>query len=199
MKRLSTSITLVLFAGLLGAGPARADEAKAPATGFRSEFLWDLGYVEKKILGLAEAVPEDKYGWRPAEGVRSFGEILAHVAAAFYGIATRLGIKPPADVDFKTLEKTVSGKAQIALALKKAFAHGRQAATQLSDADLEKMEKAPWGREISRRAFMLIMMIHQHEHLGQATIYARSNGIVPPWILEQQKRMREKAAREAAK
>jgi hypothetical protein len=39
---------------------------------------------------------------------------------------------------------------------------------------------------------MLIMMIHQHEHLGQAAIYARSNGIVPPWILEQQKRIREK-------
>ena len=69
MKRIASA--LVLTALVLAASAATA---QAPPTGFRGDFLFQQNGVEKEILGLAEAVPAEKYSWRPGEGVRSISE-----------------------------------------------------------------------------------------------------------------------------
>ena len=56
--------------------------APAPVTGVRAEFLTELSVTETHMLQLAEAIPESKFTWRPAAGVRSISEVLLHVAAA---------------------------------------------------------------------------------------------------------------------
>ena len=67
-------------------------------------FLADLDTVEKKYGSLAEAIPADKFGWRPGEGVRSVSEVFTHVASANYMIPSMIGIEPP-EGDFRGMEK----------------------------------------------------------------------------------------------
>ena len=95
-------IAVLLSAGLAVAQPPAksatpvVQKAQAPV-GFRAEFLVLLDDVQKKILTLADAVPADKYSWRPAPGVRSVGEVYMHLAATNFYLPTLWGAKPPAD------------------------------------------------------------------------------------------------------
>jgi hypothetical protein len=57
----------------------------APASGFRAEFLEEVAYYEQRYTRLAEAMPAEKYSWRPSEGVRSVGEVFTHIISANYG------------------------------------------------------------------------------------------------------------------
>ncbi len=170
-----------------GGAPAapQAPAATASASGFRAEFLNELNGVEKHIVGLAEAMPADKYTWRPGEGVRSVSEVYLHIAAANYSLPRRLGTPPPAGFTPMGFDKSTTDKAKVVDTLKDSFAHLRKAALNLSDADLEK--KTPWfgGSEVTYRGVLLFVVRHMSEHLGQSIAYARMNGVVPPWSEEQ--------------
>jgi uncharacterized damage-inducible protein DinB len=179
----------VLVVTLVCAPLAAAQEAAAPAApaaGFRAEFLRHLDDMEKKMVSLAEAVPQEKYGWRPGEGVRSVGEAYMHMVLGNYFLPRFAGIQPPAEVT-REMEKTVTEKAQVVDWLKKSFAHVRQAISNTPDADLDKPTKL-FGRDATVREVFFLVANHQHEHLGQSIAYARSNGVVPPWTAERQAR-----------
>src|ERR1700732_340219 len=79
-------------------------------SGYRSEVLAEVIIQEDKFLRLAEAVPADKYIWRPAPDVRSFAEVFLHVSAANYNIYKLVGTPPPEGVDVKGLEKGRTAK-----------------------------------------------------------------------------------------
>jgi hypothetical protein len=79
-------------------------------SGYRSEVLAEV-MIQDKFLRLAEAVPADKYTWRPAPHVRSFAEVFLHVSAANYNIYKLVGTPPPTGVDVKGLEKSTTDKA----------------------------------------------------------------------------------------
>jgi uncharacterized damage-inducible protein DinB len=192
MKKALMIAAAAALAGLAGAQPpAAAPAAPAKPSTFRSEFLAQQDGVEKYILSLAEAVPAEKYGWRPGEGVRSVGEVYMHIAGGNSFLLTFAGAKAPAGED-PSAEKTVTDKAQIIDALKKSFAHLRQVLASTSDTDLDKPVKL-FGRDSSVRGVFLVVATHEHEHLGQSIAYARMNGIVPPWTEERQKKAAEKA------
>ena len=166
-----------------------AATAVIPTSGPRAEFLAEMAYYEERFTRLAEAVPADKYSWRPAEGVRSIGEVYAHVIAANYGIARAFGTQPPAGVDPKTITATASDKAKDVQGLKDSFTHFRQAILALSDGDSDKAMKM-FGRQTTQRGAFIMVTGHTGEHLGQSIAYARTNGITPPWTeeaLQQQK------------
>ena len=173
MKRF-VLLSVFLFAGLL---PLYAQDA--PTSGFRAEFLKQLDEVSVKLLDLAQAVPAEKYSWRPSEGVRSVSEVYVHIAAGNYFLMKFMGIDPPADFT-RDMEKTITDKRQVIEAMKKSFAHVRQAALKTSDADLEKSVEL-FGQNTTYRDVFFTDMMHLHEHLGQSIAYARMNGVVPPW------------------
>jgi uncharacterized damage-inducible protein DinB len=156
-----------------------------PTSGARAEFLAELAYYEERFTRLAEAVPAEKYGWRPAEGVRSIGEVYAHIVAANYGIARAFGAQMPAGVDPKAITAAAGDKPKIVQGLKDSFAHFRQAILALSDADSDKPMKM-FGRQTTQRGAFIMVTGHTGEHLGQSIAYARMNGIVPPWTEESQ-------------
>ena len=141
--------------------------------------------MEKKYLDLAQAVPPEKYGWRPAEGVRSVSEVYMHVASGNFFIPRAAGVEPPAGLD-RGMEK-IAGKAKVLELLKQSFEHVRQAALKTPGTDLDKPVKL-FGREASVRDVFFTLALHQHEHLGQSIAYARMNGIVPPWTAARQTR-----------
>ena len=187
MKRTRILITVLAAAALLiltsqAQERSKEKDTKMPA-GFRGEFLAQLGDVEKKIVDLAQAVPGEKYSWRPAEGVRSVSEVYMHIAVANYLLMSFIGIKPPEGI--RDQEKTVTEKAKVVEMLKKSFDHVRNAAMKTADADLDKPATF-FGQETTVRGIFFNAALHMHEHMGQSIAYARSNGVVPPWTMAQQ-------------
>lgn len=182
-----------LFTGpLLPAQEKAADKASAvsfPTSGFRAEFLEDVGYYEQRYTRLAQALPAEKYTWRPAEGVRSVGEVYTHIISANYGVARALGTPPPADFDPKVVTAISGDKAKVQQALKESFAHFRRAILALSDADADKPQKM-FNRETTLRGAFMMIDRHWGEHLGQSIAYARVNGVVPPWTEEFQQQQK---------
>ena len=176
------TVLWLLVAALCSTSLARAETA-APTSGFRAEFLGYLEGTEKKLFDLAGAFPAEKYSWRPAEGIRSVGESLMHIAAANYFFAGAVGASVPEGLKPQELEKSVTEKQDVIEALKKSLAHVRQAALNVSDEDGDKAVKL-FGRDSTYRAVFLVMLGHISEHLGQSIAYARMNGVVPPGRLE---------------
>ena len=177
----------VTILGLNSTGAAHAQStpsaSSVPRSGPRAEFLQEISYYEERYTRLAETVPADKYNWRPAEGVRSIGEVFAHIVAANYGIARAFGTQPPAGVDFKAIGAAAGDKAKTVQGLKDSFAHFRKAILALSDADADKAQKM-FGRETTQGGAFMMITGHMGEHLGQSIAYARVNGIVPPWTAD---------------
>jgi uncharacterized damage-inducible protein DinB len=158
--------------------PVRPAAPPVPRTGFRAEFLQNLEEVEQKYTSLANAVPQSRYSWRPADGVRSISEVYMHVASSNYYLATFLGVKPPADSDWIT--EKVTDKEKVLSAMRKSFADLRAVALSKSDAELETKIRM-FGNDTTERAAFMTILTHLHEHLGQSIAYARMNGVVPPW------------------
>lgn len=172
-----------LFAALALAIPATAS-----AQGVMDEMHRDLADLQMKMVDLAKAMPEGSYGWRPAAGVRSVGEVFLHVAADNYLIPIYLGAPAPAATgvtsDYNTAltyEKRTLTKAQIVAELEASFNHLHQALNATSS-DSNLNDKVNFfGQEWSRARGVILTVTHLHEHLGQAIAYARSNNVKPPW------------------
>ena len=183
MKRL-VSLALLFAAPLLFAqqNAKKQPQNAAPKSGFRTEFLGDLDDVQKKILDLANAVPAEKYTWRPNADVRSVSEVYMHIAGGNYFLGTFLGVKPPVDMP-KEIEK-ISDKKEVLAALQKSFDHLRTIVKNSSDADFEKPVKL-FGNPTTQRGVLVTVLNHLHEHLGQSIAYARMNGVTPPWSVKE--------------
>lgn len=155
-------------------------------TGYRSEVLSEVIIQEDKFIRLAEAIPAEKYTWRPSADVRSFAEVFLHVSAANYNVYKLVGMPPPAGLDVQALEKSTTDKAKVTAVLKDSFAHARRAITAMPDADLE--QSLDWfGGKNTERGVLLFVVRHAAEHLGQSIAYARFVGVVPPWTEDTQK------------
>lgn len=191
MRRPALALLLLLVCLLVPAASALGQtEAPAKAAGFRAEYLAQLDDTEKKVMSLAEAIPADKYAWRPSDGVRSVSEVFVHLGGGNFLFMNFLGYKPPMPLDM-SMEKTVTEKAKVVSFLKDSFAQVRKGVQSMSDADLDKQVKF-FGRENTARFLLMIAANHQHEHMGQSIAYARHNGITPPWTAERE--MQKKAA-----
>jgi uncharacterized damage-inducible protein DinB len=171
-------VVAVLIGGMAAA--ARGAEPAAAPTGFRAEFIAEVDSVGKKLTDLAGAMPQEKFGWRPAPGIRSVSEVYMHVAGGDFFLPSFMGVKVPPGID-REMEKTITDKAKVIDTLKKSFEHVKEAAANMSDADLDKKVKVFGGREMTQRALLVLILNHMHEHLGQSIAYARTNGVAPPW------------------
>jgi len=193
--RLTTA--LALLAGIaivlsLQSTPAHAGDSAKSA--FITDMLGQLDRVKGQIASLENAIPQDKFTWRPAEGVRSISEVYLHIADANYLFMSVIGAKPPIDMkemmDQKKREGATTDKAKIAAALTASFDWTKDELSKVTDADLEKQVEF-FGSKSNVRNVLLTLLSHIHEHLGQSIAYARSNGVVPPWTAERQARAKE--------
>jgi uncharacterized damage-inducible protein DinB len=172
MKRISTLI--LLFSCLLGS--AQEDLSQKSITGM-------LEMVQGQIVALTEAFSQDQLAWRPAEGIRSAGETVMHVAGANYYLAMKLGYPPPEGVDMMQLE-SITDKAAILEAFNASAAFVREKIMEVDAAGLG--EEVDLGfMKTNRLSALLVVLEHTGEHKGQLIAYARSNGITPPWSQQQ--------------
>lgn len=162
--------------------------APVAAQGLMADMHQDVNTLQRKLIGLANAIPDSAYAWRPGAGVRSVGEVFLHVAADNYLIPINMGQPAPASsgivaTDPQTVaafEARTLSKAAIIAELEASFAHLHQAMGLTTDANLA--DSIPFfGQRWTRRRAMVLTVTHLHEHLGQAIAYARSNGVTPPW------------------
>lgn len=191
--RVGPFLALALFMAACQPAPAaeapdgEATMVAAEDPGFISEILADLADAESKVVGLAEALTEEQYAWRPGEGVRSAGEVYMHIAVDNYLIPAASGMMPPTSVDIdvndyatvQAYETRPASKAEIVADLRASFAHLRAAVEATAD-DLTA-SASMFGMETTNRGLWIVTATHLHEHLGQSIAYARTNGVVPPW------------------
>jgi DinB superfamily len=158
-------------------------DAKAAAH-IRDKYVSDLDTLHARFMALAEAIPADKYGWRPTKEVRSVSEVFMHIASEWYYYEPKsVGGNPPADFGvpkdaMAKLEKTVTAKGDVIAELNKAWTYGRAQVTSADPAKLTGPIK-PFGMTIDEVAIDFPGDLH--EHLGQLIAYARSVGVKPPW------------------
>jgi len=155
------------------------------AVEIRTQFLADLEGLQGKFLALAEAIPSDKYAWRPAPGVRSVGEAFMHVAGEFYTYAPAAYGAAPSPIvgrgnDAYAKFEAMSSKPEVLKHLKESFTYSKQAIGALDPAAIAGTKKIFGGdRTIVETSFGVVDDLH--EHLGQLIAYARVNGVKPPW------------------
>jgi uncharacterized damage-inducible protein DinB len=179
--------------GLKAQQTSAAAPKVAPGTMIEPAKSFDtaLGAFEEQFMGLAKAMPAEKYSFAPSaaifapsqktdylspnnQGVRSFGQMVAHVAQAnyFYG-GSLSGTKP--DVDVKAIG-TLKDKEEIVAALEKSFAFVHQAMGTLTSQNAFESVR---GTQ-TRASLAAGVIAHGFDHYGQLAEYLRMNGIIPP-------------------
>ena len=146
----------------------------------KEELLMQFNSSAQKFEALAAAMPADKFGWAPGEGVMPVARVFAHVARYNYGYPSEnMGVAAPAGVGLDTLEK-MTDKAQVVALLKSSAEYVRQSVRAMPDAQLAQPTQL-YGRTVPQWSVLLQLVAHMNEHLGQSIAYARMNGVVPPW------------------
>jgi len=158
--------------------------------GVKGSFVRFSSATEEQFVSLVNAVPQEKYNWRPAEGVRSIAESFLHVASGNYITLKTMGGKVPDGIDMMKLEQSTSDKAKISQEVKKSFKAINEYVASLSDADLTR-EVDFFGNKMSVGDMVMFSSNHQHETLGQAIAYARMNNVVPSWTAMREERIKE--------
>ena len=138
--------------------------------------------ARQDILRSADKMPEDKYAFKPTDSVRSYGQVLAHVADGQYEFCGAAAGKS----DSKNIEQTAKTKAEIVAALKSAFAYCDAIYAGMTDAKAAEMIPAFGGAKITRLSMLDFNVSHTMEHYGNLVTYMRIQGMVPPSSESQQ-------------
>jgi DinB family protein len=186
-RTMTAAALLALGAALAAPESARAQAVPdaAAAGAIREQFLMNLDSLQKKFVSLAEAIPADKYSWRPAPGVRTVGEVFKHVASEYYTYApvsfgaTRSPVIPRTKEGFAAFE-AASSKEEALKHLREGFAFARQSIASLDGASLAGRKKI-FGGDHTIIETTTGVTDDLHEHLGQLIAYSRMIGVAPPW------------------
>jgi uncharacterized damage-inducible protein DinB len=173
---------LVLVALLLGAYTLHA---QTPAERAANDGIWEgydgeWRYVSRLLVSMAEAIPADKYGWRPQPGVRSVSEVLMHIAQSNYYLLSVTGPKMPPELASNDVEKQIVSKPEVLSYMRRSLEAVKTARFQLKPRDLQRKVKI-YGETVDVDGIYLRIICHDNEHMGQLIAYARMSGIVPPW------------------
>lgn len=183
MKLINKALLLILFLSFATFSVAQEEV-------LIEEFVGQVVFVQGRLVDLANAVPQENYTWRPAEGVRSISEVYMHAAFGNYICVTVSGGMVPKEVGFEmdfskanAWDTQTTDKTVILEKLNESFAILKERISVLTEEDLNR-EVEVFGMKMSTRNFIISMIGHSHEHLGQSVAYARINGVTPPWSMK---------------
>lgn len=160
-------LTLCTGAGLLAQDAANPLSAHAKSL---------YGIAKGNITKAADKMPEEHYAFKPSADVRSFGQLVGHVADANYLFcSTAMGEKAPVS----GIEMGKTTKAELSAALKESFAYCDKAYDSMTDAEGVKMVKL-FGAERPKLGVLDFNNMHDYEHYGNMVTYLRIKGLVPP-------------------
>ncbi|MBZ5522308.1 MAG: DinB family protein [Acidobacteriia bacterium] len=177
-KRITLSVVLILLTTASFAqsdAQKPAEKLKPPENPLSAHTGFAYGVLKNILLRSAEKMPEENYNFKPTDAVRSYGQILGHVADSQYMFCSIvLGEKNPAP----KIEQTRTSKADLIAALKDAFAYCDKAYDGMTDASATQMVKL--GGDTPKLGVLTINNMHTMEHYGNLVTYMRMKNIVPP-------------------
>jgi len=132
--------------------------------------------VRTNILKAAEKMPEDKYAYKPSDDVRTYGQLLAHIADGQYFFC---GTAKEGKSENRGFEKSMHKKAEILTALRDGFAYCDSTYAGLTDASSAAMVTF-FGQKRTKLSMLSFNTAHSFEHYGNLATYLRMNRIVPP-------------------
>lgn len=152
---------------------AQADVSANPITASEKGLY---SFVIGAVVAAAQKMPEENYSFKPTPEVRSFGQLVGHVADADYNFcALAAGESNPG----KGIEKSKTSKADLVAALKDAVAYCNKTFDGMTDAKGSQMTKFR-GFDLAKLTVLSLNTAHADEHYGNMVTYLRIKGIVPP-------------------
>jgi uncharacterized damage-inducible protein DinB len=162
------------------ASAVRAQQAKGPDAAVNplsAAMFAEYSTIKGYIIKAADQMPEENYGFQPTPAVRTYGQLIGHLADAQYAFCAQAkGEKSPHPASF---EKTMTAKADLVKALRDGFAYCDAVYAGLSDSQL-KDKVDFFGQHQARLYVVSLNSAHDDEHYGNIVTYLRIKGLVPP-------------------
>lgn len=160
-----------------GGAPGRGPQGPAVAT-LAGDLQADLERTRELVVNLVEAMPEDKFGFKPTPEQQTFGERAMHIVQVDSFLFNTLGAKTPAP----TIDMKATSKADILTALRQSYDWQMQVLEEFTDAQLVARVTPPafLGSSASRARIFYYDYGHTQDTYGQLVVYLRLNGITPP-------------------
>lgn len=173
----------VLLCFVAGAGRPAGGQDAVPTT-IAGSVGYTLRWVEGNFLGVAEAMPAEKYSFIPSQGnfagVRSFGEQVKHVACANFAFFNEIeGKTPPPDCEKGGPDKAAT-KVELIAYLKSSFDYGNRVLATIDAGNALVREEGRYAAPDTRLGLAVTAVWHITDHYGQCVEFLRMNGIVPP-------------------
>jgi uncharacterized damage-inducible protein DinB len=132
------------------------------------------------MIALCDSIPFEDYDWRPVEEVRSIMETIIHVASTNYYLASYLNSPVPKGIKPAEFPSLINTKEDVKEMLLRSIDHVREAIQKVDENELYSEVDFWRGKETQQR---IILQVGEHmaEHLGQLIVYARIQGVIPPW------------------
>jgi uncharacterized damage-inducible protein DinB len=130
------------------------------------------------LYGLADAMPAEKFGFKPTAAQQAFGERVLHVVEVDMDLLATVDAKtPPPSINLK-----VATKGDVLAALRQHAEYGNAVLKEFTDQTLLEQVASPWfmGPKSSRQRIVYFLMMHNQDKYGQLVVYLRLNGITPP-------------------
>jgi uncharacterized damage-inducible protein DinB len=170
-------LCFVLVALTVACAAVQAQEpSTAPANPITASEKGFYALVSGEVVAAAEKMPEENYSFKPTPEVRSFGQLVGHLADAQYGFCSS-AISEPNPV--KGIENTKTSKADLVAALKDGVAYCNKAFAGMTDAKGSQMVKM-MNYDVARLTVLSVNTAHTDEHYGNMVTYLRLKSIVPP-------------------
>jgi hypothetical protein len=178
MKKLSA---IAVLAAAVMSAPANGQERVDPMAATIAPVLT---MIERSLVSLADAMPEEKYGFKPANGeftgVRTFAEQVKHVACANFAFYNEMEHKTPPEGCETGGPNPAKTKAEIVAYLRDSFAYAGRVLKTLAPVNAMEPTDGPYPGPSTRLGLAAISIWHASDHYGQLVVYLRMNGIVPP-------------------
>jgi uncharacterized damage-inducible protein DinB len=157
---------------------AQARGGATPCTTLSCDVQADFERTRNTITTIANAMPDDKFGFKPTPAQRTFAEQVMHIATTDVALLGTLGAKTPAPM----LNAKAATKAEVMAELQKSYDYQAAALKEFSDAQLtERVKSLPFmGPTVSRLRLIYFDFGHSQDIYGQMAVYLRLNGVIPP-------------------
>jgi len=173
---------LLMVAGVLGvATELRAQERVDPMAATVAQWFT---MIEVSFVSLAEAMPEDRYSFKPTGGAfedaRTFAEQVKHVACGNIAFFNEIEQKTPPEHCDTGGPSQARTKAELVAYLRESFAYASGVLKAMTPANALEPAGGPYGGKSTRLGLATLAVWHASDHYGQLVVYLRMNGIVPP-------------------
>ena len=165
--------TLLMPALLLLAASATAQTTNPVSSALRDI----LPGRQRNTVAAVEAMPADKFNYKPSADQRTFGQLVVHMAETNYLLCSKAASVPAAKVEEA---KETDSKDKLVAALKSSFEFCSDALAKMDDSKLAETTEVFGGKQFTRAWVSLILSGAWADHYGDAAIYLRLNGVLPP-------------------